>query len=83
LIERLSKDIARSVHQSHIGTLILLDLDNFKTFNDSIGHQQDDERLMQLSLRLKNCLREEETAARLGVDGSSGIQGLCRKSNTN
>lgn len=68
LIERLSKDIARSVHHSHIGALIFLDLDNFKTLNDSMGHQQGDELLKQLALRLNNCLNEEDSATRLGGD---------------
>ncbi|MCG8070124.1 MAG: EAL domain-containing protein [Candidatus Thiodiazotropha taylori] len=68
LTERLSKDIARSIHHSHIGALIYLDLDNFKTLNDSMGHQQGDELLKQLSLRLQSCLSEEDTATRLGGD---------------
>jgi diguanylate cyclase (GGDEF)-like protein len=68
LIERLTKDIARSIHHSHIGALIFLDLDNFKTLNDSMGHQQGDELLKQLAERLNSCLREEDTATRLGGD---------------
>ncbi|MEJ2620919.1 MAG: EAL domain-containing protein [Candidatus Thiodiazotropha sp.] len=68
LSERLSKDIARSIHHQHIGALIYLDLDNFKTLNDSMGHQQGDELLKQLALRLNSCLSEEDTATRLGGD---------------
>jgi diguanylate cyclase (GGDEF)-like protein len=68
LTERLSKDIARSLHHKHIGALIYLDLDNFKTLNDSMGHQQGDELLKQLALRLNSCLSEEDTATRLGGD---------------
>ncbi|MES9861238.1 MAG: EAL domain-containing protein [Candidatus Thiodiazotropha sp. LLP2] len=68
LIERLTKDISRSVHHSHIGALIFLDLDNFKTLNDSMGHQQGDELLKQLAFRLNHCLSEEDTATRLGGD---------------
>ncbi|MES9941069.1 MAG: EAL domain-containing protein [Candidatus Thiodiazotropha sp. 6PLUC1] len=68
LIERLTKDIARSVHHSHIGALIFLDLDNFKTLNDSMGHQQGDELLKQFAGRLNHCLSEEDTATRLGGD---------------
>jgi diguanylate cyclase (GGDEF)-like protein len=68
LIERLTKDIARSIHHAHIGALLFLDMDNFKTLNDSLGHQQGDELLKQLAERLDNCLREEDTASRLGGD---------------
>ncbi|MEW8627498.1 MAG: EAL domain-containing protein [Candidatus Thiodiazotropha sp.] len=68
LTERLSKDIARSIHHTHIGALFYLDLDNFKTLNDSMGHQQGDELLKQLALRLNSCLSEEDTATRLGGD---------------
>ena len=68
LIERLTKDIARSIHHAHIGALLFLDLDNFKTLNDSLGHQQGDELLKQLAIRLNSCLRDEDTATRLGGD---------------
>jgi diguanylate cyclase (GGDEF)-like protein len=68
LIDRLTKDIARSIHHQHIGALLYLDLDNFKTINDSLGHQQGDELLKQLAERLKGNLRDEDTAIRLGGD---------------
>jgi diguanylate cyclase (GGDEF)-like protein len=58
------------VAQRHalFGGLIYLDLDNFKTLNDSLGHHVGDELLVQVALRLKTTLRKEDVAARLGGD---------------
>lgn len=53
---------------STIGSLIYLDLDNFKTLNDSLGHAVGDELLSQVAERLKQTLRGEDVAARLGGD---------------
>ncbi|HWS03376.1 MAG TPA: EAL domain-containing protein [Gammaproteobacteria bacterium] len=50
------------------GGLIYLDLDNFKTLNDSLGHHVGDELLVQVAQRLKAALRKEDVAARLGGD---------------
>jgi diguanylate cyclase (GGDEF)-like protein len=53
--------------QSHIAAL-LIDLDRFKNINDTYGHNAGDEVLQQLAQRLKNAVRSEDLAVRMGGD---------------
>jgi diguanylate cyclase (GGDEF)-like protein len=68
LIGRLKQEIARSVRHKHIGAVLFLDLDHFKTINDSLGHAVGDALLKQVALRIGQRMRDEDTAARLGGD---------------
>jgi len=68
LIGRLKQEIARSVRHEHIGAVLFLDLDHFKTINDSLGHAVGDSLLKQVALRISQRMRDEDTAARLGGD---------------
>lgn len=68
LNDRLQQGIHASLRSGRHGALLFLDLDNFKTLNDTAGHEMGDLLLQQVALRLKDCLREGDTVARLGGD---------------
>jgi diguanylate cyclase (GGDEF)-like protein len=68
LNDRLQQGINATVRTARHGALLFLDLDHFKTLNDTSGHNMGDLLLQQVAQRLKACVREEDTVARLGGD---------------
>ncbi len=68
LRERLIQAMTASVRNASYGGLLFIDLDNFKTLNDSLGHDMGDLLLQQVAHRLTLCVRAEDTVARLGGD---------------
>ena len=66
--DRLKHAIAYSKRYGKKIALMFLDLDNFKTVNDTLGHDYGDLLLVEISKRLKNSLREQDTVSRLGGD---------------
>jgi diguanylate cyclase (GGDEF)-like protein/PAS domain S-box-containing protein len=68
LNDRLTQAIANSKRNHCHGALLFLDLDNFKSINDSHGHEAGDLLLLDVAGRLQNCVRETDTVARLGGD---------------
>jgi diguanylate cyclase (GGDEF)-like protein/PAS domain S-box-containing protein len=68
LRDRLHQAIAASARNQRSGALMFIDLDNFKTLNDSFGHDQGDLLLQQVAQRLTASVREHDTVARLGGD---------------
>ena len=68
LQDRLTQGIAVSQRTSSHGALLMLDLDNFKTINDTRGHLVGDLLLKEVASRLGSCVREVDTIARFGGD---------------
>ncbi|MGZ8176169.1 EAL domain-containing protein [Methylobacter sp.] len=68
LRDRLTPALALSQRNNHNGALLFIDLDNFKTLNDTLGHDIGDLLLQQVAERLVACVREGDTVARLGGD---------------
>ena len=68
LLDRLEQTLHASTRHSRKSALLFVDLDNFKTLNDTLGHFQGDLLLAQVAQRLKACIRDGDTVARLGSD---------------
>ena len=67
-LQRLQFLLADAQRSGHQIAVMFLDLDNFKTINDSLGHAAGDELLCQVGQRLQACLRATDTVARLSGD---------------
>ena len=68
LADRMQQALSASLRTAHYGALMLLDLDQFKTLNDTEGHSVGDRMLVETAQRLQDCVREGDTVARLGGD---------------
>lgn len=68
LQDRLKQAMAASSRSGNYGALIFIDLDNFKTLNDTLGHDIGDSLLKLAAQRLSLCVREGDTVSRFGGD---------------
>jgi len=68
LLERLQQALVAGNRTGLMRALLFVDLDNFKTLNDTLGHQTGDLLLQEASRRLSACARETDTLGRLGGD---------------
>jgi diguanylate cyclase (GGDEF)-like protein len=73
LLERLEAALLR-VQRGERLAVLRLDLDNFKSINDTLGHSAGDALLRAVAGRLRGCLRETDTIARLGGDEFAILQ---------
>ena len=88
-LEFLSYMLANQKRRKTQGAVLFIDLDKFKIINDSYGHEAGDKVLVEISLRLRKTLRDEDLVARLGGDefivivnnfhSLSDIDKLCNK----
>ena len=68
LLDRLAVSCSVAKREHLYAALMFLDMDKFKTLNDTLGHEYGDMMLIELARRLKFCVRENDTVARLGGD---------------
>ena len=66
--DRLKQAIALSSRSDQIQAVLLLNVDRFKTINDSLGYTAGDQMLQAIAQRLTSCVRESDTVARFGAD---------------
>ncbi len=68
LMDRLQQAFSASVRNHQHGAIMFLDLDHFKTLNDTKGHEVGDLLLKEVAVRLQSCVHDGDTVARLGGD---------------
>ncbi|OZA50061.1 MAG: hypothetical protein B7X73_06980 [Methylophilales bacterium 39-45-7] len=68
LVDRLHQAFERSQQTKHHVAIMFIDLDHFKTLNDTKGHSMGDLLLIEVANRLQTCMRGGDTLARLGGD---------------
>lgn len=92
LLETLKRAIAAAIRQKHPITVVMIDIDHFKSVNDTYGHLVGDEVLRQFGQRLGDAIREDDLLARYGgeefclllsttpMDEALEVAERCRKS---
>lgn len=68
LHDRLGQAVSKSARGGQHGALLFIDLDNFKTLNDTLGHDMGDQLLRRVAQRLQQQMREADTVSRWGGD---------------
>ena len=68
LLDRLHQALARARWHQRLVAVLFIDMDRFKTINDTLGHESGDRLLQALAGRLSACIRERDTVARFGGD---------------
>jgi diguanylate cyclase (GGDEF)-like protein/PAS domain S-box-containing protein len=66
--DRLRHSLTRAKRNNKAVAVMFIDVDHFKTVNDTLGHTAGDELLLEMARRLRECVRDDDTVARLGGD---------------
>ncbi len=66
--DRLEQELHKTQRNSSMLALMFIDLDRFKEVNDTLGHDIGDKLLIEAAQRIRNCVRETDTVARIGGD---------------
>ena len=75
--DRVAHAVDRNRREGRPVAMMLLDLDDFKTVNDSLGHAVGDQLITQIARRVRSALRSGDTAARLGGDEFAVLLETC------
>ena len=67
-MDRFRAALSASSRRNDYGAVLFIDLDRFKTLNDTLGHEYGDLLLIEVAVRTRGCVREVDTVARLGGD---------------
>jgi diguanylate cyclase (GGDEF)-like protein len=67
-MDRISQNLTKINRNQEQFAVLFIDLDLFKRINDSLGHDQGDRLLLEVASRLKQCVRDTDTVARIGGD---------------
>lgn len=67
-LDRINQAIVSSHRSQKKAAVFFIDLDSFKSVNDTLGHDAGDELLIKVSERMQHCIRETDTIARIGGD---------------
>ncbi|MEY4737308.1 MAG: hypothetical protein RL302_1627 [Pseudomonadota bacterium] len=68
LWDRLQQSLLLGARTGHCGAVLFIDLDDFKSLNDTQGHKVGDELLTEVAKRIRACVHSDDTIARLGSD---------------
>jgi diguanylate cyclase (GGDEF)-like protein/PAS domain S-box-containing protein len=68
LLDRMRVALTASARTNHNGAVLFLDMDRFKTLNDTLGHEYGDLLLIEVAKRIQSCVRDVDTVARMGGD---------------